>query len=243
MMNKKAIFAVILALVVVSVFYVLTGGGDDKPVAYGAVTEVPTGAEWIDLLDEEHRSNWENITDDMDLFEFQEDMLHIFGVTITPLRYVGYSAERFGNFQLHLEYKIEPGGNSGLFLRMQPGDEMYRGFEVQVQDDFGQMLTANTSGGVYDVVTPMHNMSMPAGEWNSYDITVNNRQVEIIMNGWKVVDSDFSKMTMPIGKFDNPYATYPLDGVIALQDHGGEAWYRNVRLKKLPDTVATESHE
>lgn len=234
-MKKKLPWILVLLLAVVIGVQNFTPS-KTKPVAVGEVTPVPEGAGWIDLLDEEHRGGWENITDDMDLFSVGDNGLHVYGKSVHPLRYVGYAAERFENFQLHLEYKVAKGANSGLFLRMQPGDETYRGFEVQVLDDHGKKPTSNTSGGVYDVVTPMHNMSKPAGEWNSYDITVNHRQVEIIMNGWKTVDSDFGKMTMPIGKFEQPYATYPLDGVIALQDHGGEAWYRNIRLKKLPDS-------
>ena len=78
----------------------------------------------------------------------------------------------------------------------------------------------------------MFNMSRPAGEWNSYDISVRGREVIVVMNGWTVVHTDFDKMTKPLGKFETPYAQMPLEGLFALQDHGGEVWYRNILIKK-----------
>jgi hypothetical protein len=204
-----------------------------KPVPFGTATPAPTGAEWINLLDTEHRSQWRNITDDMEIFAFEGDTLHILGRTIHPLRYVAYEAERFGNFQVHIEFRVAKGANSGVFLRAQPNDPVYRGFEVQVLDDHGKAPDKNGSGAIYDVVTPMFNMARPAGEWNSYDITVNGGEVVVFMNGWRVVHTDLAQMTMPIGKYKAPFAELPKDGLLMFQDHGGEVWYRNVLLKKL----------
>jgi hypothetical protein len=204
---------------------------DFQPVPHGEPTAAPTGDGWIDLLAEQDA--WENITDEKDIFEFDGDMLHIFGHTIVPLRYVGYTARDFEDFELHLEYKVAAGANSGVFLRIDPENPLSRGWEVQVLDDFGLPPSKNRSGGIYDVTTPMYNMSRPAGSWNSYDITVRGQDVTVVMNGWKVVETDLSKMTMPIGKFETPFAELPLKGMIAFQDHGGEVWYRNVKVRPL----------
>lgn len=204
-----------------------------KPVPVGAPTPPPTGEGWINLLDEAHKAGWKNISDDAQIFEIANGELHVHGITITPLRYAGYTAERFGDFDLHVEFKYEPGANSGIFLRMQEGDPDRRGFEVQVQDDFGNPPGKNSCGAIYDVVTPMFNMARPAGEWNSYDISLRGPNVEIVMNGWLIIKTDFSKMTTPLGKFDIPYAEMIPDGLIAIQDHGGEAWYRNFLIKPV----------
>ena len=169
----------------------------------------------------------------MEIFVFEEDVLHILGKTIHPLRYAAYERERFENFQLHVEFRVARRANSGLFLRAQPNDPVYRGFEVQVLDDHGTAPNKNGSGSIYDVATPMFNMARPAGEWNSYDITVNGGEVIVIMNGWRVVHVDLEQMTMPIGKFKAPFSELPKDGLVMFQDHGGEVWYRNVMLKKL----------
>jgi len=205
-----------------------------KPVPVGKITSAPEGPGWIDLFDAEHAPHWKNTLDDNDIFDIQDGQLHMFGASQDKLRYAGYGDENFENFEFHVEVKLVPGANSGIFVRQQPGDEIYRGFEIQVQDDFGQGPNRNTSGSIYDVVTGMYNMAFPAGEWNSYDIKLNHHDVEVVMNGWLVVKADLSLMDTPLGKFKVAYRDIPLSGMLTFQDHGGEAWYRNARLKKLP---------
>ncbi len=204
-----------------------------KPVPVGIPTAVPEGEGWIDLLDAEHASYWENLGDDADIFEIVDGQLHIFGITKSPLRYATYNEKPFDHFDLHIEFKVAAGTNSGLFLRAQPNDEVYRGFEVQVIDDFGTPPNKNSSGSIYDVVTPMFNLSRPAGEWNSYDISVHGHDVSIRMNGWLVTQADFELMTTPLGKFKIAYKDMPPLGHVAFQDHGGEAWFRNVRIRPV----------
>lgn len=202
------------------------------PVPVGESAPRPRGEGWIDLLDADHANGWKNITDGKDIFELKDGTLHIFGRTLYPLRYVGYTPEPFRNFDLHVEFKVARGANSGVFLRSRPNDPVSRGFEVQVLDDFGKPPGKNGCGAIYDVVTPMFNMSRPAGEWNSFDIAVHDKEVTVVMNGWKVVQADFAKMTTPLGKFSIAYNDLPLEGVLALQDHGGEVWYRNILVRK-----------
>ena len=58
--------------------------------------------------------------------------------------------------------------------------------------------------------------------------------VVVMLNGLKVIDTDFSKLTKPIGKFSTPYAQLPLSGYITIQDHWKPlVWYRNIRIKPL----------
>jgi hypothetical protein len=206
---------------------------EPKPIPIGALTPAPAGEGWINLLDEEHRGGWGNIPDDLEVFAINDGVLHIHGDTPKPLRYAGYMAERFGDFDLHVEFKVAPGANSGIFIRMQPGEPDRRGFEVQVQDDYGKPIDKNICGAIYDVVTPMYNMCFPAGEWNSYDISVRGGDVAIIMNGWLVVKADINQMTMPLGKYKVPFAELPQEGVLAFQDHHTEAWYRNVLIRPV----------
>jgi hypothetical protein len=202
------------------------------PIQEGVCTARPEGPGWVDLLDDAHAPGWKNITDNKEIFEIKDHILHIFGRTLYPLRYAGYAPERFGDFDLHIEFKVSRRANSGVFLRVQAADPVNRGFEIQVLDDHGKPPTKNGCGAIYDVVTPMFNMSRPAGEWNSFDISAQGQEMIVRMNGWMVVRADLSQMTMLIGKFKVPLATYPLEGILALQDHGGEVWYRNVLIRK-----------
>lgn len=231
--RTKGVLSVILLALgsVAGCAYLMRG---HAPVPSGTPTALPEGEGWIDLLDDARAAQWKNITDDKDIFEIVDGQIHIFGKSLFPLRYVGFTGESFGDFDLHLEVKVSRGANSGIFLRATPNDPVYRGFEVQVLDDHGKPPSKNGSGAIYDVVTPMFNMARPAGEWNSYDISLDGTQVTVVMNGWKVIDTDFALMTEPYGKFEVPYAELPRDGVLALQDHGGEVWYRNVRIRPKP---------
>jgi len=203
------------------------------PVPIGMPTPRPEGEGWIDLLDAANAPHWKNLGDSLDIFEIEDGILHIHGRTIYPLRYATYTAQTFADFDLHLEYKVARRANSGVFLRATPNDPVNRGFEVQVLDDFGKRPSKNGAGAIYDVVTPMYNLSRPAGEWNSLDITAKGKQISVTLNGWKVIECDFAKMTEPIGKFPIAYTTLPLEGNLALQDHGGEVWYRNILIRPL----------
>lgn len=232
---KKVLVGLIFLVVVAGVGVWVGLRVLEGPAPAGKPTARPAGAGWIDLLDAAHAPHWKNVTDDKDLFEIVDGVLHIYGRMIPPLRYVGYTGDVFGDFDLHIEYKVSWRANSGIFLRAPVGESSLRGFEVQVLDDYGKPPNKNRSGSIYDVVTPMFNMSRPAGEWNSYDIRVRGLEVIVVMNGWMVVHTDFSKMTMPLGKFDAPYAQMPREGEFRLQDHGGEVWYRNILIRKVKE--------
>lgn len=202
------------------------------PVPQGAPTPAPEGEAWIDLLDQEHRPAWDNTADNADIFEFTSaGELHIHGKTIYPLRYVGYTSRDFGDFDLHIEFKVARRANSGIFLRSQPDDPVHRGFEIQVLDSHGKPPHKHGCGAIYDVTTPMYNMALPAGEWNSYDISVHGGEVRVVMNGWTIIHTNLDLMTMPIGKYEAPFAELPRRGYLMIQDHGGEAWYRNIRIR------------
>ena len=236
MNRKKALLAVLGTVVVILIAGCITGAmASDKkpgPVPEGKPTPRPAGDGWVDLLDAQHADAWKNVTDKRNLFQLKDGVLHLYGCKDSGLRYAGYTAEEFGDFDLHVEFKVAKGANSGVFLRAQPEGAPYRGFEIQVLDDFGTPPDKNSCGSVYDVVTPMFNMSRPTGEWNSFDISVQGGKVIVVMNGWKVIDTDFALMTKPIGKFKVPYSGMPAKGSITLQDHHGETWYRNILVRK-----------
>ncbi len=235
-MKKAIAFSVIITVILVllvqaGIQYAVHGGW--KPRPEGMPTPVPEGDGWINLLSAEEQGNWRNIKDDEDIFEIADNMLHIYGKSLGILRYAGYTGRTFSDFELHLEFKLAKRTNSGVFLRAQENDPVYRGFEIQVIEDHGKAPSYTSCGSIYDVATPMFNMSRPAGEWNSFDITARGHNIVVVMNGWKVMDADLSKMTSLIGKFKVPFAELPMDGLLALQDHGGEVWYRNIYVKPL----------
>ncbi len=197
----------------------------------GAATPRPTGEGWIDLFAPENQAAWKNVTDEQKVWEFQDGVMHVLGTPGTE--YFAWTTQEFGDFEMHIEFKVNEGGNSGVFVRTATDDPVQKGMEVQVYGDYGQVPNRNSSGSLYDVACPMFNMLMPYGEWNSYDITCKGSSLVVVMNGWKILDLDLSKMTTPIGKFDTPLAQLPQKGHIILQDHGAEVWFRNLVVKPL----------
>lgn len=197
----------------------------------GQPTARPEGEGWTELFGAAQAAGWKNVTDgNASVFELKDGVFHIFGKSGA---YMAYEPETFGDFTLHIEFKVTRGANSGVFFRTDPKDPVQGGIEVQVLDDHGVAPNRNGSGAIYDAVTPMFNLARPAGEWNSYDITCRGSEVEVVMNGWRVIHTDLSQMTMPVGKFNTPFAELPRDGHIVLQDHGAEVWYKNLVIKRL----------
>lgn len=221
-----AMLAVLMALWVEALY-----AGEKKPLPRpkGEVTPVPTEEGWVDLFDAANAELWK--VDARNLFEFQDGVMHIFGKK--PTHYIQYTGDTYEDFQVHLEFKLSAKANSGLMFRAAPEDPVYKGMEIQIIDSYGEDPNYSNCGALYDVAAPMFNMVKKTGEWNSLDLTVKGKHVVAVVNNWKVLDLDLSKMTMPIGKFPTPLNDLPSTGSLFLQDHGDEVWFRNMRVKKL----------
>lgn len=143
-------------------------------------------------------------------------------------RYDAYltTERKYKDFVLDLEFKINEGGNSGVFLRVRdPLDQVKTGFEVQILDTHGkENPTAHDCGGVISAQAPSKNMAKPAGQWNHYTITCVGSHLEVVFNGEKVIDMDLSQ---------SPLKDRPMEGYIGFQDEAKRVWYRNVRIKEL----------
>ncbi|MHC4444853.1 MAG: 3-keto-disaccharide hydrolase [Planctomycetota bacterium] len=148
--------------------------------------------------------------------------------------------DKYDNFVLRLEYKLlSRGCNSGIFLRvLGPGHPAYLGFEVQILDDYGKDAHKHHTGSIYGVLTAMRNMSRKRGQWNQMEIICNESLVIVTVNDFKVIDTDFSQLTEPIGKFRFPYSKMPKTGYLGLQNHGGQLMFRNIRIKKIGQVSA-----
>lgn len=89
------------------------------------------------------------------------------------------SEHEFEDFKLHVEFKIPPGSNSGIYLRGR--------YEVQIQDDKGKEPSNVLFGGVYGFLTPNEMAAKPASEWQTYDISLIGRRVTIVANGKTII--------------------------------------------------------
>ncbi|MDN3205170.1 3-keto-disaccharide hydrolase [Algoriphagus sediminis] len=152
----------------------------------------------------------------------------------------------FEEFELEFTWKIEEGGNSGVMYHVVE-DPKYKapyetGPEYQVIDQLGfpdplekwQSLAAD-----YAMYEPdFEGVVKPAGEWNTSRIVFTNEGASYWLNGKKTVEfvpySEDWTTRRNSGKWDDfPDYAIAKSGLIALQDHGAEAWFKNIKIRKL----------
>jgi hypothetical protein len=85
----------------------------------------------------------------------------------------------FGDFKLHVEFRVPDKGNSGLYLRGR--------HEVQIEDSYGLEPGSHHAGGVYGFLIPNENAARRPGEWQTYDITLIGREITVVLNGRSVI--------------------------------------------------------
>ena len=91
------------------------------------------------------------------------------------------TVKEFEDFNLTLEVNVPPDGNSGIYLRGI--------YEVQVADTYGQPIDPHNMGGIYSRIAPVIANEKPAGEWQTFDITLVDRHVNVILNGKTIIDN------------------------------------------------------
>ena len=171
------------------------------------------------------------------------------------------SIREFENFHFKGEWKIAERGNSGIIYLVHE-DERYSdswmtGLEMQVLDNGTDSteghpdaaIYKHRAGDLYDINAAPEGAAKLAGEWNQFEIIVQDGHLTQILNGVVTVDrqlfDDQWRADVAASKFyEYPgYGTYAKGG-IALQDHGDNVWYRNLKIKSLGSTAAaTESNE
>lgn len=153
--------------------------------------------------------------------------------------------ERFDNFELTLDWKVAPGGNSGIFFHVQEDTALHAvywsGPEFQVLDNKAHKdgLDPRTSAGSnYALHAPIRDVTRKPGKWNSTRIVVKGPHVEHWLNGVKLLQyelwSDDWKQRVAASKFSAwpPYGI-ARTGHIALQDHGDWVAYRKIRIRRI----------
>ncbi len=124
----------------------------------------------------------------------------------------------FEDFYLHIEFLADTGQNSGVYLR-----GMY---EAQVVDRDSRMQGLQGVGSVFGRVAPSRNAATEPGTWQTYDLTLVDRHMTVILNGVKVVDNQ--PIVAPTGGAVVTDPTAP--GPILLQGDHTSIKYRNIYL-------------
>jgi len=162
------------------------------------------------------------------------------------------SKSEYGNFDLVFDWKIAPGGNSGVMYHVVESERFntpyITGPEYQLIDDTGwpgQLEEWQKTGADYAMYIPDQEKKnlRPAGEWNSSRILFDNGHVEYWLNGEKIVFFEAWTPEWFSLKNSGKWAGAPEYGLastgrISLQDHGSKIWFRNMKIRRLPQKEA-----
>lgn len=212
----------------------------------------PCGAADNELTEQEKRDGWILLFDGKTLDgwttnEGKPSARPVEQGSLNPHRCGGYMLiheQPWENFILTLDFKISPKCNSGVFFRTFPlkplpgKDVGYNGLEVAIDDTRTNGL--HDTGAIYDLVAPNENAMRPAGQWNRLALTCQDNIVEVRINHRTVTMMDLEMWTEPgrrpngtPHKFEFAYQKHPRRGFLGLQDHGGDCWYKNIKLQPL----------
>ena len=154
------------------------------------------------------------------------------------------TVNKYKDFELTLDWKVSKGANSGVMYGVTEAspETHWSGPEMQINDDPNHPDGKNpitAAGALYDLI-PCNSTKLlvPTGEWNHLKIVSKGGHIEHWLNGAKILEYEWnSPSTRELinkSKFkDAPYFMKELNGHIALQHHGDEVWFRNIRIRRL----------
>ncbi|HEY2342360.1 MAG TPA: DUF1080 domain-containing protein [Chthoniobacteraceae bacterium] len=165
------------------------------------------------------------------------------------------TVDRFRDFELRFDWRISQGGNSGVlyfFAEHHPmtsapmymGDTGHTplGFEYQILDDtdYPRELAngpAHLAAALYSLLPPQNKFLRPVGEFNEGGIVVKGNHVEHWLNGKKVLECELGSPELKAVIAQSKYKILPgfgtkMETPIALQDHGDEVAFRNIKIKQ-----------
>jgi len=242
-MKKSALLITILSLLVVS-----CQNGKDKPVQNNVLTEQETKDGWQLLFNGKSLDGWKGYNHDScgERWTVKDGELFCQGEG-GGMGYDIVTKKKFSDFELTLDWKISPQGNSGIFYHVVEDTAFDNPYETspeyQLIDDLGwpekleewQKTGADYAMHLADTTVKKLN---PVGEWNTSKIIFNKGHVEHWLNGAKLLeftawDDDWNKLRTE-GKWkDYPAYGQSKEGAIGLQNHGSPIWFRNIKIRPL----------
>lgn len=237
---------------------------------HGGSTQVPENAPANTLTEAEEKEGWQLLFDGKSLsgwrgfamdkapdgWTVEEGAIKILPKTNWPRQADGQpilgadliTVETYEDFELQWEWKIGPGGNSGVKYNVSeelsvahPPKGCALGFEYQMMDDSGLSgrSMANSTGALYDLVPPGEDKVLRAvGEYNESRIIFRGDRGEHWLNGKKVLDFEMGKKDFKSALDKSKFKAIAgfaekRKGHVVLQDHAEEAWFRNIKIRGL----------
>ena len=236
-MKNRLTFSAIALLIITSLAFTLK---TNKPSA-------PKG-HWISLFDGKTLNGWHgyNQTGPVKSWDIEDGALVCLGTAKDAAGGDIVTDQKYANFELKWEWKVDKGSNSGVMYHVQEGPKWQSPYETgpeyQIIDDvtFPQHLEEwQKTGADYAMHIPNDQKVLkPVGEWNTSKIIFNKGHVEHWLNGKKIVEftvwtDEWYKKIQACKWKEHPDYGLAKTGEIALQDHGDKAYYRNIWIKEL----------
>lgn len=152
------------------------------------------------------------------------------------------TTNKFTDFDLRWDWRIEPKGNSGLKYLVTEERENGIGHEYQMVDDSLETSSKRVTASFYDVLPPKKlGLPTPIKEWNHSRLLIKGRHVEHWLNGVKVLEYKLGsaeiKAAVAKSKFKDVRGFgEKISGHILLTDHHEETWFRNIKIRDLGGT-------
>ena len=142
------------------------------------------------------------------------------------------TAKDYADFELLVDWKIEPKGDSGIYLRGSP--------QVQIWEPNspGQFNPRDGSGGLYNNEKnprhPVKNADHFVGDWNRFRIVMVGEKVHVFLNNELVVND-----TTLENYWERNKPIYP-SGQIELQNHSSPLYFRNIFIREISSVTASK---
>lgn len=154
------------------------------------------------------------------------------------------SDEEFANFDLKIEWKVEPCGNSGIMFYVHESPAYHEtwntGPEMQIVDlccSPDSRILKCRAGDLYDLIAADTEWVTPGGEWNTYEIICDHGHLQLFENGHRIIDTHLWTPAWKQLIAHSKFATMPdfgsfQKGHIALQGtENGKLWFRNIKIR------------
>jgi Domain of Unknown Function (DUF1080) len=235
--------------------YVFIAFGSNQTTMNSKNKEKADDDGWITLFDGKTTNGWHSYGKNYvgNAWKVENGTLHLDSASKKDSKAEGgdmVTNDEYENFDLKVEWKISPRGNSGIIFYVKEDTSKFKdtynsGPEMQVLDNGSPTVLGHTdsklythrAGDLYDLLASK-DAAKPTGEWNQAEIVSNKGKLDFYLNGvhslsttlwndtwWKMIAISKFKSMKDFGTFRK--------GRIALQDHGDDVWYRNIRIKKL----------
>ena len=203
---------------------------------------------WVSLFDGKSLKGWHgfNKTGTIKNWDIEDGALVCLGAAKDAHGGDIVSNIAYDNFELKWEWKIDKQGNSGVMYHVVEGKKYKSPYETgpeyQMIDDidFPEKLEDwQKTGADYAMNIANDKKKVnPVGEWNTSKIIFNKGHVEHWLNGQKIVSFQAWDAKWMKEKQEGKWKDYPdyglaKKGLIALQDHGNKAYYKNIMIKAL----------